>query len=119
MKSFIVATILFLLLLTLIVINSIYINKACDLLSEMSKELGEIGNGDFDSRLSTLESSWQEFRKVARISCPDSELDKIDLTLTEMRSHYESNNQEGLEVAKARLCLLLRELSRLERISFD
>lgn len=117
MKSLAISIILFILLITGLILNAIYINEETSKLTVLVKGLDDINCEDFDEQISRLEEEWQRFRRIADISCQHSDLNKIDLTIQEMKARAEVNSPEDYETARQALIFLLKELSRLEKLS--
>ena len=117
MKGFIISLTLFLLLLSVIIINAIYINEGIDRLTASAESLGSFDSSNFSDNLDKLEESWDEFRAIADISCSYSELNKIDTALYQLRAYAATESLEDYEATRATLVLLLRDLARLEKIT--
>ena len=117
MKSFIIASILFFVLIFGISINAIYINEGIDDLTKITEALGDFNSDGFNDRLNELEAKWNSFRKTADISCPYSELNRIDTTFRQLRSYADTKSLSEYEATRSMLIFLLRDLNRLEKIT--
>ena len=117
MKSLVISSILFIVLITCIIWNAIYIKEGTLRLTKLADELEDINGEDIVGRISRLEAEWQRFRQIADISCQHSDLNKIDLTIKEMKVRAETDSPEDYETARQTLIFLLKELSRLEGLA--
>ena len=117
MKSLTIALALFALLLTGIFLNAIYINEETSRWSKLAESLDNIESESFEQRFNAFESEWKNFKRIADISCQYSDLNRIDMTIKEMKARAETDSPEDYETARQTLIFLLSELSRLERLS--
>ena len=118
MKSFIFASLLFLILVISITANSIYINRSVESLLELSDTLKNAHDPNFYSNLKSLEDNWIKFKKSARITRTHSELSKVDLIIEEIRASYNAGYYDNCSILQAKLKAEIRDLRRLERILF-
>ena len=118
MKSFIFASLLFLILVISIIANSIYINSSIERLMEMSDALKTGRDPDFYSNLEKFEEDWLKFKTIARITCTHSELNRIDLIIEEIRASYSVGYYENCSILQAKLKAEIKELRRLESMPF-
>jgi hypothetical protein len=119
MKSLVISLLLFALLISVIIINAIYINEETLRLIDITTELHLLKGAELEGSLNHLESEWNNFKKVADISCAYTDVNKIDFTIKEMKMRAATNSPEEFEAARQTLIFLLNELSRLEKISCD
>ncbi len=119
MKDFIISIILFSLLITLIVCNSVYIKKEVNLLSNAVRSIPSIDSPDCQIFINSLRSEWKKFKKVAKLSLNYSEINKMDCLIEELDCHLETKNNNDFEHAKIMMINLLSEIVRLEEISID
>ena len=119
MKSFCASLILFAILLSGIVLNAIYIKKEADILINDLENLRDYTSPDFNKKLESIENKWRRFRIFAELSSPNTELEKIELTIKEMKVYAAKKSAADYAAANKRLIFLLSELTRLEKISFS
>ena len=118
MKSFIATIILFAIFLSGIILNSIYMKKGSEALIKSANELKDCSWDNFSNRLEELDSQWKRFRNLAEFSSSNTELEKIDLTIKEMKVYANKKIAADYAAANERLIFLLSELTRLEKLSF-
>lgn len=119
MKSFLLSSTLFTLLVIYIISNAIYINSESKALVEMSEALQDTSAPDFLTRLDAFEERWSIFKKAARTSCADSELNNIDMIIEELRAAYTASDRGNCSILAIKLKAKLKNISRLEKISPD
>ncbi len=115
MKSFLLSSTLFLLLVVYIITNTIYISGESQALVEMSEALQDTSAPDFITKLQALEERWSEFKKTVRTSCADSELNNVDMVIEELRAAHNASDYGNCSVLVAKLTAKLRNLDRLEK----
>ncbi len=119
MKDFIISIILFSLLITIIICNSVYIKKEVNILSDAVRSVPSVDSPDCQLFINSLRSKWHDFKKIARLSLNYSEINKMDCLIEEMNCHLETKNDNDFEHAKVVMLNLLSEIVRLEKVSID
>ena len=87
MKDFIISIILFSLLITVIVCNSIYIKKEVNILSDAVRNVPSIDSPDCQLFINSLRSEWHDFKKIARLSLNYAEINRMDCLIEELNCH--------------------------------
>lgn len=115
MRSFILSIIIFAILLTAVIANSIYIHRSCDKMAQLSLSLKET-DIEGAQELSTL---WQKCQPIFSISIHDSHIEKVTELTENIKSAVTLGN--GAEFNKSIILLvkLLEELKQNEEISFQ
>lgn len=115
MKAFILSSVIFLILIILIVINSIYIHKSCD---EMQEILRAISPTD-KVKINNLCSFWENHKMIFSISIHDSQIEKISELTESIKSA--ATNGDDAEFNKSIILLngVLDEIKKNEEISFQ
>lgn len=119
MKSFIISLILFTILLSFIIFNSLYMKIQSERLIKKAEDLPHISDPTFQEKLSLLRSNWESVKKVIGLSCSYSELLKIDMAFEELSAFATEQSHADCTASKANLIFLLKEISRLERITIE
>lgn len=119
MKDFIISIILFSLLITVIVCNSIYIKKEVNILSDAVRNVPSIDSPDCQLFINSLRSEWHDFKKIARLSLNYAEINRMDCLIEELNCHLKTQNDNDFEHAKVVMLNLLSEIVRLEKVSVD
>ena len=119
MKDFVISIILFSLLISLIIGNSLYINNEIKLLNEAVKSVPEIDSPECQKSINFLRDEWQRFKKIARLSLNYSEINRMDCLIEEMNCHLRNRNVNDFENSKVMILNLLGEIVRLEEVSVD
>ena len=119
MKDFIISIILFSLLISIIIGNSLYINNEIKLLNEAVKSVPEIDSPECQKSINFLRDEWQSFKKIARLSLNYAEINKMDCLIEEMNCHLRNRNVNDFENSKVMILNLLGEIVRLEEVSVD
>ena len=119
MKDFVISIILFSLLISLIIGNSLYVNNEIKLLNEAVKSIPEIDSPECQKSINFLRDEWQRFKKIARLSLNYSEINRMDCLIEEMNCHLRNRNVNDFENSKVMILNLLGEIVRLEEVSVD
>lgn len=115
MKAVIFSIILFLILITLLIINSIYIHKTCD---KMLKILESLSPGDIDGAEEICDI-WKKNRTLFSISIHDSHVEKVNELTEGLKSAVAKSDGAEFNEHAALLYQLLQELKEIEEISFE
>ena len=119
MKDCVISLILFSLLLTFMVGNSIYIKKEANVLRDSVQNVPSINAPDCQDFIRSLRDEWLDFKKIARFSLNYSELNKMECLIEELECHRSTGNSNDFEHAKVMMTNLLKEFIRYEKISID
>ncbi len=118
MKSFVIAVIIFSLLIIAISANSIYMNKSVTSLIRAVEAIPEPDTEGFYEALEASFEEWKKIKKTADLSCSYSELSRIDLAFEDMAIFASEKNHSDYTHTKNLLIYCLSELTRLEKLSF-
>ena len=119
MKDCVISLILFSLLLTFMVGNSIYIKKEANVLRDSVQNVPSINAPDCQDFIRSLRDEWLDFKKIARFSLNYSELNKMECLIEELECRRSTGNSNDFEHAKVMMTNLLKEFIRYEKISID
>ena len=119
MRDFIIAIILFSILITVIIGNSIYINNEVNLLHEAVTSIPDLYSPNCQLFINSLRDKWKNFKKIARLSLNYTEINKMDCLIEELNCHLKTQNNNDFEHAKVMMINLLGEIVRLEKITVD
>ena len=98
MRSFIVASVIFLLTVVLIIVNSIYVIKKTDTLLALCSEIDNQTIGTAAAPIETLLSEWQRCRDKLSFSISHSEIDRAESALYSLTEEYLAGNQAEFKV---------------------
>lgn len=115
MKAFILSSVIFLILILLIVINSIYIHKICNEMQEIASSLTSQDN-DGASQLCLL---WEKHKMIFSISIHDSHIEKISELTESIKSAATIGDDAEFKKSIILLNDILDELKKNEEISFQ
>ena len=119
MRSFIVSSLLFIILITATLLNSFFICSRADRLIDLVNEIPSVDADRCNIALIAFDNEWQKFKKAAAFTTAYSELNKISCVIEELYVHLENKNKYDFDHCIATLRLCLSEISRLEKISVD
>lgn len=119
MRDIIITSVLFSLLLIAIVFNSCFVNSGSEKMVDMVDDLPDLSSPSCKKAIDDLSDAWHSFRKVAVLSLNYNEISKIDCLIDELSCHIQTGNKNDFEHAKVMIRNMLREISRLEKISAD
>ena len=119
MKDVIIALVLFSLLIAAIILNSFFVLSGTeDMLSQIDT-FPVFGSPECASALDELKESWISFRRIAVLSLNYNEISRIDCLIDELACHIKNENKNDFEYAKTVIKNMLKEISRLEKLSAD
>lgn len=119
MRDLIISVVLFALMITAIVGNSIFVCKEAKLLRDAVSRVPSIDAPECKNRIGELRIYWRDFKKVARLSLSYSELNRMECLIEEMECHRQTGNANDFEHAKVMMMNVLNEIERHERVSLD
>lgn len=119
MRSVIIATISFIILIACTAANSIFILTEISNLADDLEEVPEIDALDCFDRLQHFEKKWTSFKKTAALTLSHSELNKISCYISELYVHLKNSNDIDFDNTLVMLGNALDELSRTEKLSFE
>ena len=119
MRSVIIASILFIILLTSTLINSFFITSASDELILTARSVPEISSDSCLNKINNLKTQWNKFKKAALFTVSYSELSKISCLIEELYVHFYDNNEILFDYCLRVILSCLEEISRFERLSLD
>ena len=119
MRSVIIASILFIILTSITLINSLFITSNSSKLIESAQSLPEVFSPNCIDSLNELNDQWNKFKKAASYTVSYSELNRISCLIKELYIHYYNQNQADFNFCLRTIINCLEELSRFERFSFE
>ena len=119
MRSFVVVTFLFIILLSATFANSSFIRTSSAELIDAAESIPQIDSIQCEAQLNLFEEKWNKFKKAASFSVSFSELNKISCLVEELRVHHSNRNDMDFDHALTVMLNHLRELSRFEQLSID
>lgn len=119
MRSVIIVTTFFIILIACTTANSIFILTGVSSLCEALKDLPEVDAHNCLDQLQYLDKKWSEFKKIAALTLPYSEINKISHCISELYVHLYNNNDIDFDSTRATLNNALTDLSRTEKLSFE
>ncbi len=114
MKVFVSALCVFLLITVFVTFNSFRIPDLCEDLLDI---LATVSEENFVRSSAEFEEKWDECRSYVRFIVGHEDSEKVDDTLAEMKSRYDSGDDSGFFSAKAKLVSLIEEIRRAEELS--
>lgn len=115
MKSFLFSLILFIILISIVIANSIYVHKVCESISEQLSVLS-IDNPQSAEDLCTL---WRSHRDLLSLSVHESKLERMDDLTENIKSAVAQGDGAEFKKALVLICELLDELAENEEISLQ
>ena len=119
MRDLTISVVLFALMITTIVGNSLFVCKEADLLRGAVDRVPSIGSPGCEERIGELRIYWRDFKKVARLSLSYSELNRMECLIEEMECHRQTGNVNDFEHAKVMIMNVLNEIERHEKVTLD
>lgn len=119
MRTFIVSLFIFVIVITVIIINGSYINSITE---DMIKDTLSLPD-DFENydntlkKINSLSKQWEKHHALISISVGGKYLNNVKKDLSDMKSHYECRSDNDYIASKRQLIYDLRELHNLESFS--
>lgn len=118
MKTFYASIILFIITVSLIVLNYSYISNLSEKLTEMTENLPSPSEEGCYKAVEDLYAFWEKNHDIARISTGYIELNKISDAITSLKVYAANNSISDFENTRELLYNAIDELHRLESFSF-
>ena len=118
MKAFIVALLLFSLMLTDVIFNAIYINEASTHLRRLADSLPEVGSVGCAEAVEELCDEWHDRRSIIELSTDLRRLSEIDTLLSSLRAAAQGMDAAEYNKTRAVLGYLFTELRAFESLEF-
>lgn len=119
MRSLVVVTVLFLILLAAIFFNSFFIISETEALIELTQSLPPLSEKECLESLILFENRWNKFKKAASFTVSYSELNRISCLISELYVHLSNKNEVDFDHGIILMLNYLSELPRFEQISTD
>ena len=119
MRSLVIVIILFLILLTATILNSLFIIASSEELIDLAQSIPSLKSASCSESLTSFENRWNEFKKAASFTVSYSELNRISCLINELRVHLSNQNEVDFEHGIALMINYLSELPRFEQLSTD
>ena len=116
MKDWIIALVLFSLMLTGITVHAIYVNQQTQTALRDIESLDFYDKQETERKLKDLKERWQSFGKMAKVTLNYSDVSRIQSLLAELSVHLRLQNEEDFETSKEMLLHYVQELARLESL---
>ena len=107
MKSFIIAIVLLVLVIGFVIVNALIVAKTTDKLILMA-----------DGDVNELEKYWEEKYYYISMSTHCDILEQADISVGDMKSYFESGNQEEYLASKERFLNAVDEIKTGEKLVF-
>ncbi len=117
MKALIASLIIFGILLTVILLNCIYVNRTSRELVLQAKSIGTIYDDTATSNLESLKKRFKRNEELLLLSLSYVTVDKVDDCIDCAIAYANSDDEAGFQNAKALLINAIYDLSRLEKFS--
>ena len=111
MKSLKISLVLFVILVICIIINSFYIHRSADRLSEAARTVSD------KESIQELEDFWRANKQYIGLSISEAQLDHISRLIISVKCNYECQNSADLQNDIALLIDAAEEIKRYERFS--
>ncbi len=118
MKTFIISTVIFAVMISVIIFNYMYINDAADVLDELAAAI--IPEADnLEASVKALEDYWEDNKVRIGLVSNHTVINNIGIKISGIRLFYEKN--DSLRLAREVLLLKeeIKEMRRLERLSAE
>lgn len=115
MKAFIIAVILFFILLFIIIANSVYLHSTCNELNDLLESMTVYDT----EKASSFINIWKECRSVFSFSIHEDQLERMDDLSEGLKSAVTENDSAEFKRYKTLLKELLDEFLKNEEISFQ
>lgn len=117
MKTFILALILFSILLICIFINSLYVNSICDSFLALTASLSSQSFYELDPAISELRSKWDNHKGILKISVCLNKVEDIEDLLASLESYAKSENPSEFRRVCDTLAGRFSDLAKFERLN--
>jgi len=115
MKSFVLTVILFCLLISVIVINSLYTKNIAN---EIEKKITDLDfEEEITDELNEIQEYWEKQEKIVGISVGFKEIDKTCELIISLKTYYQYQNKQEFERVKLLLLDVIEEITRLEKFN--
>ena len=118
MRAFIIAVLLFSLLILGVIFNAIYINEASDHLRALVDGLPEVGSAGCAAAVEELCREWRDRRDIIELSTDLRRLAEVDTLLSSLRVAAKSGDGPEYDKTRAILGDLFSELRTFESLEF-
>lgn len=119
MKSFVFSIVLFIILISLSLLNSSFILSRSEELLYFAENIPAANSSNCAEKLDAFNNKWNEFKKAASLTISYSELNRIDCLLGELYVHLKNTNIWDFDSSLKTIKVLIQEISRFERFSFE
>lgn len=119
MRSVIIVSILFIILLSFIFINSFFITSSSNDLISTARSIPAISSHNCLGEINRLKARWDKFEKAASFTVSYTELTKISRLIDELYFFYSCKDETDFNYCIQGIISSLEELSRFERFSLS
>ena len=118
-RSFVVVSILFIILLILVFSNAFFIQSSSEKLFKSVCDIPPVDSDICLERITAFEENWNKFKKAASLTVSYSELNRISCLIDELYAHHSNRNEFDFDHTLAIIKNSLREIPRFETLSSD
>ena len=115
MRALAISLCLLVLIITVVIINAVYMAGAIDDMKQLALDVLEGESGAIDK----LTSAWNRHKVLMGLSVSFREIDSATEHLLTLRAAYELGNQPILQQSYALFCNALDDIGRYEQMSVD
>lgn len=119
MKTFILSVIIFITMVTIIILNSVYINQTANMLIQMTNSLPTPGCLDYNSRITNMERQWKEHYSLLCLTINLNDLNKVADCISQLKAYSVNDNEQDFESTRQLLINAIKNMHRLEKLSLD
>ncbi len=117
MRSFIITSLLFTIMIFSITANAIYVSRTADKIKEYVE--GEEFEKAPEASMTALESLWEDNRIILELSVGYKEMDLISELILDLKHYVNINNTEETKRIRTLIADAADDISRLERLSLE
>lgn len=119
MKTFIVSMVLFITMMTLIIVNSLYVNQTANTIMQMTTSLPAPGCLDYSGRITSMERLWEQHYSLLNLTVSLNDLNKVADCISQLKAYSVNDNEQDFESTRQLLVNAIKNLHRLEKLSLD
>jgi len=118
LKTFIISTVIFAVMISMIIFNYIYINNSADRLEELTSAIIP-DSGDLEERVKVLEDYWEDNKVRIGLVSNHTIINNIGIKIANIRLFTDKGDDFCLAKELILLKEDIKELRRLERLSAE
>lgn len=106
-------------MVTIIILNSVYINQTANMLIQITNSLPTPGCLDYNSRITNMERQWKEHYSLLCLTINLNDLNKVADCISQLKAYSVNDNEQDFESTRQLLINAIKNLHRLEKLSLD